>query len=175
MSAAVMPAGRGARLLRNPGFVLGAAIVGFCAVVAILAPWIVPYDPFAIDLDRRLVPPSFMEGGDPRNFPLCSGTLNLILAVRDSRTAQALARVSDHIAVSCERESTDLYYRATWRDAKGALRPWASFLRASLDELHELPDLPARIAAARASDEGHEGATAFLEKRPPRWQSSGAS
>ncbi|MBR0660661.1 ABC transporter permease [Neoroseomonas oryzicola] len=68
MSAAVMPAGRGARLLRNPGFVVGAAIVGLCAVIAILAPWIVPYDPFAIDLDRRLVPPSFMEGGDPRNF-----------------------------------------------------------------------------------------------------------
>ena len=39
----------------------------------------------------------------------------------------------------------------------------------------DLPDLPDRIAAARTSDEGHEGATAFLEKRPPRWQSSGAS
>ena len=28
MSAAVMPAGRGARLLRNPSFVIGALIVG---------------------------------------------------------------------------------------------------------------------------------------------------
>jgi peptide/nickel transport system permease protein len=68
MSAAILPATRGARLLRNPGFLVGAAIVGFAAIVAILAPWIVPYDPFAIDLNRRLVPPSFMEGGDPRNF-----------------------------------------------------------------------------------------------------------
>lgn len=68
MSGAVMPVTRSARLLRNPGFVVGAAIVGFTAVIAILAPWIVPYDPFAIDLQRRLVPPSFMEGGDPRNF-----------------------------------------------------------------------------------------------------------
>jgi len=42
---------------------------------------------------------------------------------------------------------------------------------ASLD----LPDLPDRIAAARTSDEGQEGATAFLEKRRPRWQSSDAS
>ena len=35
-----------------------------------------------------------------------------------------------------------------------------------------LLDLPARIAEARASDEGHEGATAFLEKRFPRWLDS---
>jgi peptide/nickel transport system permease protein len=68
MSGAAMPMTRGGRLLRSPGFVVGAAIVGFTAMVAILAPWIVPYDPFAIDLQRRLVPPSFMEGGDPRNF-----------------------------------------------------------------------------------------------------------
>jgi peptide/nickel transport system permease protein len=68
MSGAVMPMTRGGRLLRNPGFVVGASIVAFTAIVAILAPWIVPYDPFAIDLQRRLVPPSFMEGGDPRNF-----------------------------------------------------------------------------------------------------------
>jgi methylglutaconyl-CoA hydratase len=38
-----------------------------------------------------------------------------------------------------------------------------------------LPDLPDRIAEARASDEGQEGATAFLEKRPPRWLRSGGS
>jgi peptide/nickel transport system permease protein len=68
MSGAALPATRGGRLLRNPGFVVGAAIVGFAAIVALLAPWLVPYDPFVIDLDRRLVPPSFMEGGDPRNF-----------------------------------------------------------------------------------------------------------
>ncbi len=68
MNGAAMPMTRSSRLLRNPGFVVGAAIVGFTAIIAILAPWIVPYDPFAIDLSRRLVPPSFMEGGDPRNF-----------------------------------------------------------------------------------------------------------
>lgn len=68
MSGAVVTGGARRSLLRNWGFLVGAGIVGLCAVVAVIAPWIVPYDPFAIDLERRLVPPSFMEGGDPRNF-----------------------------------------------------------------------------------------------------------
>ena len=38
-----------------------------------------------------------------------------------------------------------------------------------------LPDLPDRIALARASAEGQEGIAAFLEKRPPRWLSSADS
>jgi methylglutaconyl-CoA hydratase len=38
-----------------------------------------------------------------------------------------------------------------------------------------LPDLAERIARARASDEGQEGVTAFLEKRKPRWASSAGS
>jgi methylglutaconyl-CoA hydratase len=38
-----------------------------------------------------------------------------------------------------------------------------------------LPDLPDRIATARTSDEGQEGTTAFLERRPPRWSRSDAS
>jgi len=80
---------------------------------------------------------------DPRNFPLCFGKMNLILNVRDSLTAQALARVSDHIAVSCTREHGELYYEASWKDMKGMLHPWASFLSDSLDELHEIADLPA--------------------------------
>jgi methylglutaconyl-CoA hydratase len=39
----------------------------------------------------------------------------------------------------------------------------------------DLDDLPDRIAEARASDEGQEGATAFLEKRPPAWLRSAGS
>ena len=38
-----------------------------------------------------------------------------------------------------------------------------------------LPDLAERLARARASDEGQEGVTAFLEKRKPRWASSAGS
>jgi peptide/nickel transport system permease protein len=68
MSGMTVQAARRSGLLSNWGFLVGAGIVGFCAVIALIAPLIVPYDPFAIDLQRRLVPPVFMEGGDPRNF-----------------------------------------------------------------------------------------------------------
>jgi len=68
MSGMTVQPARRSGLLSNWGFFVGAGIVGFCAVIALIAPLIVPYDPFAIDLQRRLVPPVFMEGGDPRNF-----------------------------------------------------------------------------------------------------------
>ncbi len=69
MSAVLVPGtGASRRILRNAGFLVGAVIVGFVLIVAVLAPWIAPYDPFAIDLSRRLVPPSWMEGGTPANL-----------------------------------------------------------------------------------------------------------
>lgn len=41
---------------------------------------------------------------------------------------------------------------------------------------HDLMELTARrIAAARAGDEGQEGVSAFLERRPPRWATDGAA
>ena len=42
---------------------LGALIVCGVALMALLAPWITPHDPFAQDLNLRLVPPAFMQGG----------------------------------------------------------------------------------------------------------------
>ena len=47
---------------------LGAVIVGGVALVAILAPLLVPHDPFVQDLNARLIPPSFMDGGRAGNF-----------------------------------------------------------------------------------------------------------
>jgi peptide/nickel transport system permease protein len=47
---------------------LGAVIVLSVALVAIFAPLLVPHDPFAQDLNARLIPPSFMDGGRPENF-----------------------------------------------------------------------------------------------------------
>ncbi|MEF3168456.1 MAG: ABC transporter permease [Deltaproteobacteria bacterium] len=44
--------------LRNPLAVAGLAIVGTLAVVAVLAPWISPHDPYAIDTRAILLPPS---------------------------------------------------------------------------------------------------------------------
>ena len=42
---------------------LGALIVGAVLLVAIVAPYIAPHDPFAQDLNLRLVPPEWMDGG----------------------------------------------------------------------------------------------------------------
>jgi peptide/nickel transport system permease protein len=54
--------------LSRLGVWIGAFIVGVTALVALLAPWITPYDPFAQDLTRRLVPPFWMEGSSPENL-----------------------------------------------------------------------------------------------------------
>jgi peptide/nickel transport system permease protein len=45
-------------LLRRPAGAAGAAIVVGVGVVALLAPWLAPYDPLAVDLARKLAPPS---------------------------------------------------------------------------------------------------------------------
>jgi len=49
--------------LRHGGFVIGAPIVGVVVVAALVGPTLVPHDPFAQDLLKRLVPPMWMEGG----------------------------------------------------------------------------------------------------------------
>jgi peptide/nickel transport system permease protein len=51
------------RRLRHGGFVVGAGIFGFVVVAALVGPALVPDDPFAQDLLKRLVPPMWMEGG----------------------------------------------------------------------------------------------------------------
>ncbi len=50
------------RALRNAGLVTGALIVGAAVAIALFAPLLVPHDPFAQDLSRRLIPPFWMEG-----------------------------------------------------------------------------------------------------------------
>ena len=47
---------------------LGTVIVLTVLIGGILAPWITPHDPFLQNLDGRLIPPSFMEGGNPAHF-----------------------------------------------------------------------------------------------------------
>ncbi len=59
---------KGMPSLRMVAACLGAFIVGGVALIAMLAPLLVPHDPFAQDLAHRLVPPSFMEGGNAENF-----------------------------------------------------------------------------------------------------------
>jgi peptide/nickel transport system permease protein len=42
---------------------LGAAIVSLALLVAVFAPYLTPHDPFAQDLNMRMIPPVWMDGG----------------------------------------------------------------------------------------------------------------
>ncbi len=56
------------RLIRRLALGLGVVIVLGVTLVALLAPWITPHDPFAQNLDARMIPPSFMDGGTPAHW-----------------------------------------------------------------------------------------------------------
>lgn len=58
MSLFSFRSGVSATLLRNPSAVIGALIILLVALMAILAPWLAPYDPVSINLADRLSPPS---------------------------------------------------------------------------------------------------------------------
>jgi peptide/nickel transport system permease protein len=67
MSAAGITQGRFVRW-RIPSFrrftmLLGAAIVSMALLVAVFAPYLTPHDPFAQDLNMRMIPPVWMDGG----------------------------------------------------------------------------------------------------------------
>ena len=47
---------------------IGAVIVGIAAICAVFAPLLVPHDPFAQDLGKRLLVPFWMEGTNPATF-----------------------------------------------------------------------------------------------------------
>lgn len=51
-------------LSRYPGLVIGGFIILIFVVVSILAPFITQHDPLAVDLSHRLLPPSWMTGGN---------------------------------------------------------------------------------------------------------------
>lgn len=56
------------RVLRNAGLATGALIVGAVLFCAVFAELLMPHDPFAQDLTRRLLPPFWMEGTDPNHL-----------------------------------------------------------------------------------------------------------
>jgi peptide/nickel transport system permease protein len=53
---------------RHLATLLGAAIIGIAVLVAIFAPYLTPHDPFAQDLNQRLIPPVWMEGSQPTHL-----------------------------------------------------------------------------------------------------------
>jgi peptide/nickel transport system permease protein len=72
MSAIVIVQSRPARrwlpAFRHLATLLGAAIIGAAVLVAIFAPYLTPHDPFAQDLNQRLIPPVWMEGSQPTHL-----------------------------------------------------------------------------------------------------------
>jgi peptide/nickel transport system permease protein len=56
------------RGFRNAGTWAGAIIVGIATFCAIFAPLLVPHDPFAQDLGKRLLVPFWMDGTDPSHL-----------------------------------------------------------------------------------------------------------
>ena len=68
MSAAVSIVAGPRRGWRSAGTWVGAAIVGVATFCALFAPWIVPHDPFAQDLGKRLLVPFWMDGHNPAHL-----------------------------------------------------------------------------------------------------------
>lgn len=53
---------------RRPGVALALAVCLVFAAVALLAPWIAPYDPMAGAVEQRLIPPAWEEGGSRQHL-----------------------------------------------------------------------------------------------------------
>ena len=63
-----LPAPRRLPAFRHLATLLGAVIVGTALLVAIFAPSLTPHDPFAQDLNLRLIPPVWMDGSQPTHL-----------------------------------------------------------------------------------------------------------
>jgi peptide/nickel transport system permease protein len=63
-----MPRRRRLPAFRHLATSLGVLIVAGALLVAIFAPYLTPHDPFAQDLNLRLIPPVWMEGGQPAHL-----------------------------------------------------------------------------------------------------------
>jgi peptide/nickel transport system permease protein len=63
-----LPAPRRSIAFRRLAALLGAAIVGTTLLIAIFAPLLMPHDPFAQDLGLRMIPPAWMDGGQPAHL-----------------------------------------------------------------------------------------------------------
>ena len=54
--------------LRRAFALIGLLIVGTTLLLAIFAPWITPHDPFAQNLDTRMIPPFWLDGASPQHL-----------------------------------------------------------------------------------------------------------
>lgn len=51
------------RVVGHRGLLLGSSILGVMVVLALLAPWIAPHDPFAQNISQRMIPPVWHDKG----------------------------------------------------------------------------------------------------------------
>jgi peptide/nickel transport system permease protein len=56
------------RLWRLKWGLAATGLLVLIVVSAVLAPWVAPKDPYAVDVRHRLVPPAWMDGGTPENL-----------------------------------------------------------------------------------------------------------
>ena len=56
------------RLLRLRWGLAAAGILAVIVASAVLAPWVSPHDPLAVNIRHRLAPPAWMEGGTPAHL-----------------------------------------------------------------------------------------------------------
>jgi len=56
------------QLVRSPGGVVGFVMVVAVIAVAVLAPWLAPYDPQKQNITQRLRPPAWQEGGSVQHL-----------------------------------------------------------------------------------------------------------
>jgi peptide/nickel transport system permease protein len=54
------------RCMKSPAVLVGGFIIISFTFAALFAPWLAPHDPQEQDLLATLLPPAFMQGGDPR-------------------------------------------------------------------------------------------------------------
>jgi peptide/nickel transport system permease protein len=66
--AQALPGRRRLPAFRHLATLLGAVIVGTAVLVAIFAPYLTPHDPFAQNLNLRLIPPVWMDGSQPEHL-----------------------------------------------------------------------------------------------------------
>ena len=75
-------------LRRYPRVAIGGALLGILVALSLLAPWIAPYDPIALNVAQRLRPPTAAHwfgtdayGRDVLTRTLWGGQISLLIAV----------------------------------------------------------------------------------------------
>lgn len=123
---------------RNWNLICGAVIVGAIAFAAVFAPWIAPFDPLAISLEREFAPPSRVHwlGCDANGSDIFS---ILVFGSRIALLVGATATIAA-VAIGLFLGSIAGYFGG-WRD---------SFLMRALDVVFAFPGIILAIALASA-------------------------